>query len=199
MVRKTLDGKSAHINAVVQRDGLTSLQYRKTDGATTEEVKSKTDHASIIQLERKGETYTMRMAKYGEPFVVDSMKLALGDEVYVGLFVGSHNADVVETRVFRDVQISVLTRIGFVPYREYLGSNLEVLEVASGNRDVVYTSSKSLQAPNWTPDGKTLIYNSDGLMYRFDFASRKPQVMNTGDIKKTIRTTFFLLVVGCWV
>jgi WD40 repeat protein len=183
MVRKTLDGKSAHINAVVHGDGLTSLQYRKTEGATTEEVKSKTDHAGIIQLERKGQTYTMRMAKYGEPFVVDSMNLDLGDEVYVGLFVGSHNADVVETGVFRDVQISVPAREGLVPYREYLGSNLEILEVASGNREVIFTSPKSLQAPNWTPDGKTLLYNSDGLMYTFDLATRKPGVLNTGNVK----------------
>jgi Tol biopolymer transport system component len=183
MVRKTLDGKSAHINAVVHGDGRTSLQHRKADGATTDEIISKTDHANIIQLERKGKTYTMRVAKYSEPFVVDSMDLDLGNEVYVGLFVGSHNADVVETGVFRDVQISVPAREGLIPYREYLGSNLEILEVASGSREIVYTSPKSIQAPNWTRDGKTLIYNSDGLIYRFDLATRKPRVLNTGEVK----------------
>ena len=29
----------------------------------------------------------------------------------------------------------------------------------------------SLQAPNWTADGKALIYNSDGRLYRFDLAT----------------------------
>ena len=33
---------------------------------------------------------------------------------------------------------------------------------------IVYTSAASLQAPNWTKDGKALIYNSNGAMYRFD-------------------------------
>lgn len=184
MVRKTLDGKSANINAVVHGDGLTSLQYRKTDGAMTEEIKSKTDHADIIQLERKGKTYTMRVAKYGEPYVTEQVAdLDLGDDVYVGLFVGSHNADVVETGLFNDVQISVPAREGLVAYREYLGSNLEVVEVGSGNREIIYTSPKSLQAPNWTPDSKTLIYNSDGLMYTFDLATRTPKVLNTGEVK----------------
>jgi len=184
MVRKSLDPKSAQINAVEHGDGLTSLQYRKTDAANTEEIKSKITHANIIQLERKGNTYTMRVAKYGEPFVTEQVTdLDLGDEVYVGLFVGSHNADVAETGVFRDVRISVPAWESLVPYKDYLGSNIELLEVASGNRQVIYTSPKSLQAPNWTPDGKNLIYNSEGLMYNFDLASRKPKEIPTGDVK----------------
>ena len=184
MVRKSLDGKSAQINAVEHGDGLTSLQYRRTDGANTEEKKATIDHANIVQLERKGNTYTMRVARYGEPFVIEQVSdLNLGDEVYVGLFVGSHNADVVETGVFRDVQITVPAHEGLVPYKEYLGSNLEILELASGNRETIYTSTKSLQAPNWTPDGKSLIYNSEGLIYRFDLSSRKPVVLPTGEVK----------------
>lgn len=184
MVRKSLDHKSAHINAAVHGDGLTSLQFRRTDAANTEEKKSSTTHANIIQLERKGNTYTMRVAKFGEPFITEEVAdLNLGDEVYVGLFVGSHNADVVETGVFKDVQISVPAHQGLVPYREYLGSNLEILNVVSGDREVIYTSPKSLQAPNWTPDNKTLIYNSEGLIYKFDLATRKPTIIPTGDVK----------------
>lgn len=184
MVRKSLDGRSAQVNAVEHGDGLTSLQFRRTDGANTEEKKLSITHANIIQLERKGNTYTMRMAKFGEPFVTEEVAdLKLGDEVYVGLFVGSHNADVVETGVFKDVQISVPAHQGLVPYREYLGSNLEILHIASGDRETIYTSPKSLQAPNWTPDGKSLIYNSEGLMYNFDLATLQPKLIPTGDVK----------------
>lgn len=184
MARASLDPKSAHINAVVHGDGLTSLQYRKTTGANTEEIKAKITHADVIQLERKGNTYTMRVAKFGEPFVTEQVAdLDLGDEVYVGLFVGSHNKDVLERGVFRDVRISVPAFEGLVPYRDYLASNLEILDVTTGNRQVIYNYPKSIQAPNWTPDGKTLLYNGDGLMYTFDLAKRKPAVLNTGDVK----------------
>src|SRR5687767_4656480 len=62
MVRKSLEGNSPHVNVVEHGDGLTSLQFRKTAGAATEEVKSKITHANILQLERKGNTYTMRVA-----------------------------------------------------------------------------------------------------------------------------------------
>src|SRR5436190_24334523 len=74
MVRKTLDGNSPHVNAVVHGDGLTSLQFRRTAGATTEEIRSKITHADIIQLERKGKTYAMRVAKHGDPFVTEKIE-----------------------------------------------------------------------------------------------------------------------------
>ena len=184
MVRKSLDGKSPHINAVVHGDGLTSLQFRKTSGAQTEEIKAKMTHANIIELERKGNDYIMRVAKYGEPFITEQIAdIGLGDDVYVGLFVGSHNADVLETGMFSNVRITVPAWEGLVPYRDYLGSQLEVMDIASGHSEIVYTSPKSLQAPNWTPDNKTLIYNSEGLIYKFPLTIRKPAIIKTGEVK----------------
>lgn len=184
MARKSLEGDAPHINAVVHGDGLTSLQFRKTAGAATEEIRSTLTHANIIQLERKGNVYTMRVAKYGEPFVTTQMgTLDLGEEVYLGLFVGSHNADVMETGVFSDVRITIPAWEGLVPYRNYLGSNIELLDIATGSRDIVYTSPRSLQAPNWTTNGKSLIYNSEGLVYNFDIAGGKPSLLPTGEVK----------------
>ena len=186
MVRKTLDGNAPHVNAVVHGDGLTSLQFRRTAGAVTEEIKSKLTKANIIQLERKGTTYIMRVAVFGEPYITEQIAdIDLGDDVYVGLFVGSHNADVVETGVFRDVRVTVPFK-GDADNRTQmkLGSNLELLDVASGNREIIYTVPYSIQAPNWTTDGKSLIFNgSDGLIYNFDLKSKTPKLINTGDVK----------------
>jgi Tol biopolymer transport system component len=67
-----------------------------------------------------------------------------------------------------------------VPYRDYIGGNLETLNVDTGVRTVVYNSPDPLQAPNWTPDGKALIYNARGRLYRFDLDTRTPEVINTG-------------------
>ena len=186
MVRKSLDSNSAQVNAVEHGDGLTSLQFRKTTGAMTEEIKSETTHANIIQLERTGKMFTMRVAKYGEPFVTSQITdIDLGDEVYVGLFVGSHNPDVAETGVFKDVRITIpFNGIADQRTQMTLGSNIEILEVATGNREIIYSQPNSIQAPNWSKDGKGLIYNdSKGLLYTLDLNSRKPQLLNTGDIK----------------
>jgi TolB protein len=186
MVRKSLDGNSAHVNVVEHGDGLTSLQFRRNAGAQTEEVKSKMTHANILELERKGDTYIMRVAKFGDPYVTEEVSnIDLGDEVYVGLFTGSHNADVVETGVFSDVRIT-LPFNGVADNRTpmKLGSNLELLDIASGRREIIYTVPASIQAPNWTVNGKSLIYNgSDGLIYNFDLAARKPTLINTGNVK----------------
>jgi TolB protein len=186
MVRKTLDGNSPHVNAVEHGDGLTSLQYRRTAGAVTEEIKSKITKANILQLERKGTTYTMRVAKYGEPFVTEQIAdIDLGDDVYVGLFVGSHNSDVVETGVFSNVRITIPFN-GEADNRTQmkLGSNLELMDVASGNREIVYTVPHSIQGPNWSTDGKSIIFNgSDGLVYNFDIKSKTSKLINTGNVK----------------
>jgi len=185
MVRKSLDGNSPHVNAVEHGDGLTSLQFRRTAGAQTEEHKLKMTKANILQLERKGTTYIMRAAIYGDTLETDTISdIDLGDEVYIGLFVGSHNADVVETGVFSDVRITVPFK-GDADNRTQmtLGSSLEIVEVASGKREIIYSVPNSIQAPNWIND-KTLLYNSsDGQVYTFDLTARKPALLNTGNVK----------------
>ncbi|WP_338874680.1 biopolymer transporter TolR [Spirosoma sp. SC4-14] len=180
MVRSSLDSNSAHVNAVVHGDGLTSLQFRRTKGAATEEQKSSLTSADVIQLARKGNTYTMSVARNGQLFVTEQVTdLNLGDEVYVGLFVCSHNPNVSEKAVFHNVRLIIPARDNFVPYREYIGSDLELMDVATGHRKIIYHSPESIQAPNWLPNNKALIYNHNGKLYRFDLAKKTPSVINT--------------------
>lgn len=181
MVRSSLDTNSKHINAVVHGDGLTSLQFRRTTGGITEEKKSTLTGANVIQLERKGNTYTMSVAHNGETFVAEKLdSLDLGDEVYVGLFIGSHNPDVTEKAVFNNVRIVVPAGKDLVAYKNYLGSSIEILDLSTQNSTIIYQIPGSLQAPNWTKDSKSLIYNRDGLLYNFDLATLTPTVINTG-------------------
>jgi len=184
MVRSTLDGGSAHASAVVHGDGLTSLQYRRAPGTDTEEVRLDVAGPDVVRLERKGSSWAMSAARSGEPLVSGRVTdLALGDEVYVGLFICSHNADVSEQATFDNVRITVPAPEGFVPYRDYIGSRLEILDLESGRRTVVLTTPGSIQAPNWTADGKALIYNGGGLLYRFDLETRTPSPIDTGSAR----------------
>ncbi len=180
MVRASLDDDSPHASAVLHGDGLTSLQFRKTKAGVTEEVVSKVRAADVLQLERNGNTFKMSVARSGDVFTSGEVTLDLGDEVYVGLFVCSHNKDVTEKAVFSNVRITVPAKDDFVPYRDYIGSNLEVMDVATGRRKIVYTAPDSFQAPNWTKDGKALIYNRNGRLYRFDLEKKTPVVIDTG-------------------
>ena len=180
-VRADLATGAPHVTAAVHGDGLVALQFRRTAGGTTEEVRSPVAGPDVIQLERAGDSYTLSVGRFGDSLApVRVANLPLGDQVYVGLFICAHNDTVVERATFRDVRITAPPPDGFVPYRDYIGSNLEILDVATGDRTIVYRAPESLQAPNWTKDGKALIYNSGGLLYRFDLADRRPVAVNTG-------------------
>jgi TolB protein len=180
MVRTSLDSDSKHINAVEHGDGLTSLQYRRTAGGNTEEIKFQLTAADVIQLERKGNTYTMSVAHSGETFVTEKVdSLDLGDEVYVGLFVCSHNPNVTETAVFNNTRIVVPAK-NEEGYQHYIGSDIQLLDLETLNSRIIYQSAQSLQAPNWTRDGRSLIYNSNGLLYKFDLKTNLPHLINTG-------------------
>ncbi|HTE02226.1 MAG TPA: hypothetical protein VK668_23215 [Mucilaginibacter sp.] len=185
MVRSSLDTNSKQINAVVHGDGLTSLQFRKIVSGITEEKKSTLTGADVIQLERKGTTYTMSVAHKGETFVSEKLdSLDLGDDVYVGIFICSHNPDVTEKATFNNVRIVVPAGKDLVPYRNYLGSSIEILDLATQNSKIIYQIPNSLQAPNWTNDGKSLIYNRDGILYNFNLATGTPAAINTGAANK---------------
>lgn len=179
MVRSSLDSTSTHINAVVHGDGLTSLQFRRKVGSMTEEMKSSITHADIIQLERKGNTYTMSVARNGELFTTEQVDLDLGDEVYVGLFICSHNNTVAESALFNNVRI-VVPAGAADGYQHYIGSDINILDLETGNSRIIYQSPLSIQAPNWMQNGKTLIYNSNELLYKFDLKTLTPTVLNTG-------------------
>ncbi len=185
-VRTWLTANAPHATAAVHGDGLVALQYRRTAGGQTEEVRSGVTSPDVIQLERRGSTYILSVARFGDTLsAVQVTDLQLGDSVYVGLFVCAHNDTVTERASFDDVRITVPTDSSFVPYRTFLGSNLEVLDVfgeTAGHREIVHSDPGSLQAPNWTRDGSALIYNQAGRMVRFDLATRTPTPLNTGTV-----------------
>lgn len=53
-------------------------------------------------------------------------------------------------------------------YREDDQSVLEVFDIETGARTVLHEFDYLIEAPNWSPDGKFLVYNSGGRIYRYD-------------------------------
>jgi TolB protein len=109
MVRKSLDGNSAQVNAVVHGNKLSSLQWRKTAADSTYEQRTDVLTANVLQLQRKGNTYTVQLGHTGEPLApAESIELDLGDEVYVGLFVCSHIPDKIKKVTFSNVSLRAI-------------------------------------------------------------------------------------------
>jgi hypothetical protein len=91
----------------VHGDGLTSLQFRKTKGAATEQVTSRDHRRRRRPARAQGQHLhhvrrALRRPVHGE----HGRRSRSGRRGLRGLFLCSHNPDVVEKAVFRDVRSS---------------------------------------------------------------------------------------------
>lgn len=59
-------------------------------------------------------------------------------------------------------------------------STLEIVDVFSGERTALKEFDFVIEAPNWTNDGKYLIYNSGGRMYRYTLETGSVEEIDTG-------------------
>ena len=184
MIRENLNGGARYADAAIHGDGLTSLQYRPKENEETLEIKATLTAPDIIQLEKKGDTIIMRAAKTGVPFVeTGRMVIPFAQQVYAGLFLCSHDATVIETAKFHNFRIDVPAAANVDGYRQPAASRLEIMDIETGVRKVIYTTKGHIEAPNWFLNGKYLIYNSGGLLYRFPLNTKTPEVINTGNVK----------------
>jgi len=177
VIRKSLDPDAPYADAIVHGDGLTSLQYRMSEGAETQELnKPAINAADVIRLEKMGNQYTMYAARKGQPFQqVGELRLELGDQVYVGLGVCAHQQGALEMVEFSNVRIDRP-----VTEERQIMSRLEILDVYTGQREVFYKDKVHFEAPNWSRDGKYLIYNQEGRLYKISFDDKKPVMIETG-------------------
>lgn len=187
MVRASEDEDAAHISATLHGDGLTVLQWRRLRGAymrdPQDELFFSKKNMEIIQLERSGNTFIMRVANSGEPLqelgrtdVVDMPATALA-----GLFICSHNPEVAEQATAWNVRIEKTVPDNFDGYSDgILGSRLETMNVFDGKRMIIHTDSGRFEAPNWMPDGKCILFNQDGFLYTIPVQGGKPVKLNTG-------------------
>lgn len=61
---------------------------------------------------------------------------------------------------------------------------LEVFDIETGSRTVVAEFDHTIEAPNWSLDGKHLIYNSEGQLWSMSSNGKhSPKLLETGDIK----------------
>jgi Tol biopolymer transport system component len=180
MVRSGFKGNSAHANCTVHGDGLTSMQFREKVSANTTEIRTEILAPEFVQIERKGQKYIVRVSKHNQPLITIAEKeLSLGQEVLAGFFICSHEPEVLEKAKFWNVRLEVPAKKGVSGYQNPSPSKLEILDVESGMRQVVYDTETHIEAPNWSRDGEFLIYNSEGKLYKFDLNDKQISEINT--------------------
>ncbi len=187
MLRSSTDEDSPHISSVLHGDGLTVMQWRDYAGGEMKdpenEIFAEGSDYEIIQIERSGKTIIMRAAQQGKPLetIGSHEMINLPDEVLAGLYICSHNPDVVEEATVWNVRIDQPVGDNYNAGREgYLGCRLETIDVFNGRRLVIYEKDGRFEAPNWMPDGKKLLFNMDGLLYTIPVEGGEIKKLNTG-------------------
>lgn len=192
MVREGLENDAVHFTACIQGDGVTMATWRELRGAYMRNLKDELifpkKRARTIQLERKGNTYTMRIANEGEPlqsYGAVTME-NISKNPYVGLFICSNNPDELAEVNIWNVRVDKMMPPSFnFNGADSLVSRLEILDVFNGNRQVIYESAVRFEAPNWMPDGRQLLFNSKGNIWTIPVDGKSaPAKLNTGNINR---------------
>jgi dipeptidyl aminopeptidase/acylaminoacyl peptidase len=180
VVRQDLTPGSAYVDVAVHGDGLTSLQYRDAQGGLTREVQANVKGPSQVAIERQGDTFVLETPAAGGalapagPFI----RLKLTDPVYVGLGVCAHDDKALEIAKFSQVDLKQKETVADA--KPVLHCALETVAIASKDRRAIYhTSPNLIEAPNWSRDGKHLVFNSGGRMFRLPVSGGEPVPIDT--------------------
>jgi TolB protein len=180
IIRQDLEPDAVYADIAVHGVGLTSLQYRDSRGAETREIQSNVSAPQRVMLEKDGEYVFMSVAAEGEPLRSGggSFRISIRDPFYVGLGVCAHDSNALEKAMFTNVEISPLPEEQ--EGEPVLESTLETISIASTDRRVIYTARKHFEAPNWSRDGKYILFNMDGLLYTLPVTGGEPKKLETG-------------------
>ncbi|HTG43685.1 MAG TPA: hypothetical protein VK633_04060, partial [Verrucomicrobiae bacterium] len=178
VVRQSLEADSAYADAALHGDGLTSLQYRESNGARTYEIQSSSSGPKRLRIEKRGKYVSMSFAKSGEELHPSggAFRLVLEEPFYIGLGVCAHNDSALETAVFSNV---ILKKEEAASGKPKIFSTLETITIASKDRRAVFGTTNLIEAPNWSRDG-FLYFNSKGRIQRMPFTGGEPQLIESG-------------------
>ena len=187
LLRQSLAPDSVYADAVLHGVGLTALQLRPEPGAATAGFELNFDKISDaptrLRIEKRGDHIAMFLSFHGEPMHPSgaATRLHLEGPFYVGLGVCSHDPNVSETAIFSDVRIEPLPPTPPPPLANaFLYSTLQTIALDREARRamIVYTAKGYFEAPNWTRDGKSLIFDQGGHIMTVPLEGGTPQLID---------------------
>ena len=178
MFRQSLDPDSMYADVAVHGSGETALQYRHAKGDTTQDISFDLGGTpKTVRLAKRGDTITLFVSLKGEPLhqVGASTKLHFAEPFYVGLGVCSHRDGALEKAAFSHVELRPLAAPA-------LYSTLQTISIDNSYRRafVVLTGKEQMEAPNWSRDGKSLIFDRGGQLWTVAATGGEARAIDTG-------------------
>jgi TolB protein len=184
MFRQSLAPNSAYADAALHGSGYSALQYRPTSGDTTLEIAVSDNAPQTLRLEKRGDTITLYMSQHGEPLHPSgaSIHLHLAEPFYAGIGVCSHDDHAVERAAFTNLALQPLEPVApGAKLAQY--SALQTISINPDARraNVVLFEPARIEAPNWSRDGKSLIFTRDGRLWNVPAAGGAASAIDIGD------------------
>ena len=186
MVRKSLDADDAYVDVAQHGSGMTALQYSRAKGEQTQSTGINIDAPKRVRIEKRGDVFTMFVSTHGEPLhqVGATTKLHFDEPFYIGLGVSGHNTKAAEKAVFSNVELKQLVAPA-TPPQLVLYSTVQTIEVDEklprANILLSHTGPRSM-APNWSRDGKTIVFTKGNGIASVPAAGGTAQEMNVGGL-----------------
>ncbi|MGB8705929.1 MAG: biopolymer transporter TolR [Gillisia sp.] len=186
MIKKSEEKNAAQVSATLRRNGSTSFQWREMGKNSGESPKNEIEALKrkyeILQLERISNKIIMRAAHPGEPLQIIGTRTIkdLNEGVLVGLYIASSEKNAVKAEAW-NVRIDKPVPESYDPNKQgWIACRLEIMDIETRKRKVIYTQKGRFEAPNWMPDGEKLLFNMDGSLYTISVEGGEVSKFDTG-------------------
>ncbi|MCY4232384.1 MAG: hypothetical protein OXE59_01365 [Bacteroidetes bacterium] len=175
-VRESLEANAVYVNAVVHKNGIIAIEWRSQTDGNTHEISTPVIPPATLRLERTANLFTLYVDRPDHrTVVVANITVDLPQSIYAGLVVFDHDSSAVTKAQFSKVGIQQNQVNG----ERIIESTLEIINSHTGERQIVRQVEQHIEAPNWSPDSLTLLYNSEGRLYHLPSTGGEPKMLDT--------------------
>ncbi len=168
------------IKATKDENGLTTLKI-----STNKEViqlKPTKRNYEILQLERNGNQLIFRGAHRFAPLeeIGAHHFQGLPEKMSLGIYYQGGNEK--NKGISWNIRVDKPRNDASSPYydHQWMGCRMEVMDVFTGRRKVIYTKESTFEAPNWMPNEDKLLFNMDGRLWKIPSSGGEVTALNTG-------------------
>ena len=175
-MRESLDAVRRHVTmCVTSTDGTQFLYRSQTNGETiriyADAPPQKTSvpkgqFPCWLKIVRRGREFSGYECTDGQNWQLSGeINLDLAAETVVGLAASSHRGEMLTKATFDQVKVSQPPAAAIPESSKNRASQLVTVAIDGTDKHVVYQTSQRIEAPNWSPDGKWLVFNSNGFLW----------------------------------